>query len=121
MAYVKCVVHYRHLNVTARIVPLDKNKFETLQKAKTARKILGGENEHLEQCVAVPEIFDPCSHGAHIECYKKFTLALSTAKKRNVFQDVTNIIESKRLKRSGEGCKSIVPRSLHVMQVCKCN
>ena len=109
MAYVKCVVHYRHLNVTARVVPLDERKFETLQKAKTARKILGGDNEHFEQCVAVPENFDPYSQGAHTECYKKFTLALSTAKKRNVLQDISNNLECKRLKRSGEAANQLFP------------
>ena len=67
MAYVKCIVHYRHLNSTARIVSSDEHKFKTIQKAKTAQKILGGDNEHWEQCLAVPEIFDSCSQGAHTE------------------------------------------------------
>ena len=106
MDRIVCVVHYPHIEVSSRIVPLDQHKLETLITAKEARTNLGGDNAHPEQCASVPLNLLPEKQGAHVECYKKFTLAISTAKKRNVLQDISNN-DSKRVRRSGEGSNHI--------------
>ena len=111
----KCVVHYEHIDASPRVVPLDNDKFQTLWRAKEVREILGGENHHPDQCSTVPGTLHPATQGAHTECYKKFTYAITTAKKRIVLQDISNV-ENKRVRRTGEGSSQIFPD--HCM-ICK--
>ena len=102
-------MHYDHLNdENANILPLDEHKLATLVKAKEARYALGGENIHGKQCSSVPSELKPEIQGTHVDCYKKFTLAISTARKRNVLQDITNQDhDSKRLRRTMEKSSQI--------------
>jgi hypothetical protein len=103
----ECVVHYEHvIDDTARILPLNEQKLATLIKAKDARRALGGENVHGKQCATVPTQLNTENQGTHVECYKKFTIAISKARKRNVLQDITNL-NSKRSRRSGDGASHI--------------
>ena len=99
----ECVVHYDHLHfdANAQILPLDLHKLAVLKQAKEARYVLGGDNIHSKQCATVPGQLKE-SHGAHRMCYKKFTQAISAARKRNVLQDITNVENAKRLRRSGD-------------------
>ena len=81
----KCFVHYPHIEVSAHIVPLDQHKLETLLTAKEAQRNPGGDNAHPEQCPSVP---------------------VSTEKKRNVLQDISNQ-DTERVRISREGSRHV--------------
>jgi hypothetical protein len=79
----RCIVHYPHLKTKSRdILPIDENKHARLLLAKTARENLSGEYLHRPQCDNVPSVCNATEHGAHLLCYKNFTLAIALAKRR---------------------------------------
>jgi len=78
----RCIVHYPHLKTKSRdILPIDENKHARLLLAKTARENLSGEYLHRPQCDNVPSVCNATEHGAHLLCYKNFTLAIALAKR----------------------------------------
>ena len=78
----QCVVHYPRIQFGPKIIPLDDHKFKVLLSNKEARGRLGDENAHEEQRKTIPSAFDANKHGAHSECYKKFTMGTSIEKRK---------------------------------------
>ena len=111
----ECVVHYKHLHVTDAILPLTAHKFTVLQSNVLARRQLGGDYEHAEQCATIPEDFDESKHGTHNTCYKKFTMGTSIARKRGIeFEKEADNGEvgpspKQRSRGSGEGKTTLFP------------
>ena len=73
----------QHNNVT----PLSENAHgRLLLEAKAIRQRLGGENEH--QCDSTPAVINPSRHGIHLKpYYKKFTLIISSNKRKHLSDD----------------------------------
>ena len=111
----ECVVHYKHLHVADAILPLTAHKFTVLQSNVLARRQVGGDYEHAEQCATIPEDFNESKHGTHNTCYKKFTMATSIARKRGIeFGKEADNGEvgpspKQRSRRSGEGKTTLFP------------
>ena len=67
-----CTVHYSNQVTYSKLKVLSDTNMEKIEKSKRLRELLGGENNHQDQCVNVPEVFDDAVHGIHLEpCYKK--------------------------------------------------
>ena len=49
-------------------------------RQKDARIQLGGKNEHRLQAEGIPDVFDTNTQFVHMDCYKKFTMAISVLK-----------------------------------------
>ena len=112
----QCVIHYQHLKTTSKIIPLNQHKFQILNQNREARHKLGGENTHEQQSESIPPSFDSSKHGAHTECYKKFTMGLKIAKRKSEEEGTSLSTTAKRVRRSGEGAKQLFPK--HCM-ICK--
>ena len=112
----QCVIHYQHLKTTSKIIPLNQHKFQILNQNREARRKLGGENTHEQQSKSIPPSFDSSKHGAHTECYKKFTMGLKIAKRKSEEEGTSLSTTAKRVRRSGEGAKQLFPK--HCM-ICK--
>ena len=112
----QCIVHYLHFKTTSKIIPLNQDKFQTLNQNRDARRKLGGENTHEQQSKSIPPSFDPSKHGAHTECYKKITMGLNIAKGKSEWEGASTCNNSKRVRRSGEVAKQLFPK--HCM-ICK--
>ena len=112
----QCAIHYQHLKTTSKIIPLNQHKFQILNQNREARRKLGGENTHEQQSKSIPPSFDSSKHGAHTECYKKFTMGLKIAKRKSEEEGTSLSTTAKRVRRSGEGAKQLFPK--HCM-ICK--
>ena len=112
----QCAIHYQHLKTTSKIIPLNQHKFQILNQNREARRKLGGENTHEQQSKSIPPSFDSSKHGAHTECYKKFTMGLNIAKRKSEVERTSVSNNAKRVRRSGEGAKQLF--SKHCM-ICK--
>ena len=112
----QCIIHYEHLKTTSKIIPLNQHKFQILNQNREARRKLGGENTHEQQSKSIPPSFDSSKHGAHTECYKKFTMGLKIAKRKSEEEGTSLSNTAKRVRRSGEGAKQLFPK--HCM-ICK--
>ena len=112
----QCIIHYLHLKTTLKIIPLNQHKFQILNQNREARRKLGGENTHEQQSKSIPPSFDSSKHGAHTECYKKFTMGLKIAKRKSEEEGTSLSTTTKRVRRSGEGAKQLFPK--HCM-ICK--
>ena len=67
---------------------LSENAHGRLLEAKAIRQELGGENEHKYQCDSIPAVINPSRHDIHLElCYKKFTLIISSNKRKHPSDD----------------------------------
>ena len=69
---------------------------------------LGGAYLHQEQCDLIPQDLDVTHHGYHRQCYKKFTNAVSVAKRKSSSSG-EQLPESKRPRRSGEFSGKLFP------------
>ena len=107
---------YQHLNTTSKTIPLNQHKFQILNQNREARRKLDGENTHEQQSKYMPPFFDSSKHGAHTECYKKFTMGLNIAKRKSEGEGTSISNNAKRVRRSGEGAKHLFPK--HCM-ICK--
>ena len=89
MDSLECVVHYNLKDVQySNVTPLSENAHGRLLEAKAIRQELGGENEHKHQCDSIPAVINPNKHGIHLEpCYKKFTLIISSNKRKHLSDD----------------------------------
>ena len=89
MDSLECVVHYNLKDVQySNVTPLSENAHGRLLEAKAIRQELGGENEHKHQCDSIPAVINPSKHGIHLEpCYKKFTLIISSNKRKHLSDD----------------------------------
>ena len=94
----KCVVHYPHLKVT-KLTRLNEQKLETLKKCKVTRQSLIDHNVHDEQCKTISQKLGTSKHGIHSECYKKFTMGFTVAKRK--FSETSQSGSGKRVRRSG--------------------
>ena len=101
----QCVIHYQHLKITSKIIPLNQHKLQILNQNREARSKLGGENTHEQQSNSIPISFDSSKHGAHTECYKKFMKGLNIAKRKSEGKGTSTSNNAKRVQRSGEGGK----------------
>ena len=79
----QCVIHYQHLKSTSKIIPLNRHKFQILNQNREARRKSGVENTHEQQSKSIPPSFHSSKHGAHSECYKRFTMGLNIAKTKS--------------------------------------
>ena len=79
------------------------SKFQILNQNKEARRQLGGKNTHEMQSKSIPPSFDSCKHGAHTECYKKFTMGSNIVKRKSEEDGILTSNSTKRVQRSGEG------------------
>ena len=107
---------YQHLNTTSKTIPLNQHKFQILNQNREARRKLDGENTHEQQSKYIPPSFDSSKHGAHTECYKKFTMGLNIAKRKSEVERTSVSNNAKTVRRSGEGAKQLF--SKHCM-ICK--
>lgn len=71
-----CVVHYNHLK-SGKLTKLTNETLQRLHQAKDARNDLGGDNVHTLQAEGIPDVLDSNIHCVHMDCYKKFTKAIS--------------------------------------------
>ena len=94
-------IHYQHLNTTSKIIPLNQHKFQILNQNREARRKLGGENTHEQQSKSIPPSFDSSKHGAHTECYKKFTIGLNIAKRKSEGKEHQFLITLRECKDQG--------------------
>ena len=80
-------VHYNLKDVQYNnVTPLSENAHGRLLEAKAIRQRLGGENEH--QCDSTPAVINPSRHGIHLKpYYKKFTLIISSNKRKHLSDD----------------------------------
>ena len=94
----ECIIHYKHLKVSEKLIAVTESTYKTLKDSKDIRLELGGENLHYDQCCGVPDQFNenvPLFH--HREYRSKFTY-VQTLKKSKV--DKGNADEEPNLKRS---------------------
>ena len=112
----QCIIHYLHLKTTSKIIPLNQHKFQILNQNREARRKLGGENTHEQQSKSVIPSFDSSKHGAHTECFKKFTMGLNIAKRNSEGEVTSTSNNAKRVRTSGEGVKQLYTK--HCM-ICK--
>ena len=108
------VIHNQHLKTTSKIIPLNQHKFQILNQNREARRKLRGENAHEQQSKSIPPSFDSSKHGAHTECYKKFTMGLNIANRKTEREGTSN--NAKRVRRSGECAKQLFPKQC---MICK--
>ena len=101
----QCVIHYKHLKTTSKIIPLNQHKSQILNQNRRAGRKLGGENVRKQQSKSIPPSFDSSKHGAHTECYKKFTIGLNIAKRKSEGEGTSTSNNAKTMQRSGEGVK----------------
>ena len=87
MVSLQCVAHYTIKDaVYSNIIPLSENAHKRLLEAKEIRQELGRDNEHKQQCDGIPAHIDNNRSGIHLEpCYKKFTLIISSSKRKQSF------------------------------------
>ena len=105
----RCVVHYKNIKLeNSDIIPLKDITYSQFCKAKEAREALGGAYLHQEQCDLIPQDLDGTHHGYHRQCYKKFTNAVSVAKRKSSSSG-EQPPESKRPRRSGEFSGKLFP------------
>ena len=97
----QCIIHYLHLKTTLKIIPLNQHKFQILNQNREARRKLGGENTHEQQSKSIPPSFDSSKHGAHTECYKKFTMGLNIAKRKSEGKEHQFLITLRECKDQG--------------------
>ena len=90
-------IHYQHLKNTSNIIPLKQHKFQN----REARRKLGGQNRHEQQRKSIPPSFDSSKHGAHTECYKKFTMGLNIAKRKSEGKEHQFLITLRECKDQG--------------------
>ena len=104
-----CTVHYdNYVDHNEKLNPLSKEKYERLLVAVDSRLELGGANLHEVQSSQIPKQFIE-NLVVHDKCYKKFTGAISVAKK-----NVPSTSESStRPHRSGDLGNTLLP--LHCM------
>ena len=106
MDSLECVVHCNLKDVQySNVIPLSENAHGRLSEAKAIRQELGGENEHKHQCDSIPAVINPSRHGIHLEpCYKKFTLIISSNKRKHLSDDhgSEKRYRSKRISQAGQ-------------------
>ena len=112
----QCVIHYQHLKTTSKKIPLNQRKLQILNQNREDRRKLGGENPHEQQSKSIPPSFHSSTHGAHTECYKKFTMSLNIAKRKSEGEGTSTYNNAKRVRRSGEGAKQLFPKQC---MICK--
>ena len=54
----KCVIHYKDINFSKKLITIQPGTFKTLLDSKANRIQLGGDNLHLDQCNSLPEEFN---------------------------------------------------------------
>ena len=106
MSALTCIVHYAVNNskilLTRNITNIN---FQRIKQAKSIRIERRGRNFHEEQCKLIPNEIDPEKHGIHLECYKRFTLIISSEKNKispklaSIPSSKTSISPKKCLKR----------------------
>ena len=109
----QCFIYYQHLKNTSKIIPLNQHKFQN----REARRKLGGENTHEQQRKSIPPSFDSSKHGAHTECYKKFTMGLNIAKRKSEGEEASISNNAKRVRRSREGAKHLFPKHCMIVKI----
>ena len=106
MDSLECIVHYNLKDVQySNVTPLSENAHGRLLEAKAIRQELGGENEHKHQCDSISAFINPSRHGIHLEpCYKKFTLIISSNKRKHLSDDhgSEKRYRSKRTSQAGQ-------------------
>lgn len=114
-----CVVHYNHLS-SGKLTSLTNETLQRLHQAKDARNELGGDNAHRIQAEAIPDVLDSKIHCVHMDCYKKFTKALSI---RNAKREREAVSEERPLARKKRKVGSSNSRGIFLKKCMnpKCN
>ena len=67
---------------------MSENAHGRLLEAKAVKQELGEENEHKHQCDSIPAVINPSRHSIHLKpCYEKFTLIISSNKRKHLSDD----------------------------------
>lgn len=101
-----CIVHYENYVLeTEKLLPLTKDGHERLLLAAASRLELGGGNIHEVQSSQIPKMYIE-NLLYHSKCYKKFTSAISVAKKSSTSSSSK---DPTRSRRSGEQGSHLLP------------
>ena len=73
-----CITHYQHLESYSKSKEISVANEIRIKNSVVLREQLLGRNHHEEQCNSIPKIIDRSKYAIHPECYKRFTLILST-------------------------------------------
>ena len=114
----ECEEHYNLKDTEySDLKSLSGNQYQRLLEAKRIRQGSAEQNQHSEQCLSIPDDgFDVNKHGVHLKpCYKKFTLIISSDRKRKS-KPPTRTSKRKRTDEASSSTLGIFPK---VCFVCK--
>ena len=97
----ECIVHYKNIKFSKKLIAVTESSFKTLKESKRIREELGGENLHYEQSIKIPNEFKKYKLlFYHRECRAKFTNAQTLLKRKSDQDEGANKSSKKRPKRN---------------------